>query len=473
MKRLAFMIACLFAALSASGEEPLPRYGNELDCGVCSVMEIDRLTALLGDEALRELVCRLSSERYTLRTLSSALGMPQGQVLRRINTLRGWGLVRMVRLDSANTIVEPIPGGGEQTLRRWAYKYCPQGDACGIPGANVEETRPTEKALGGGVASSFASGGLKGKLVTVFGGSGFIGRELVKRLITAGARVRVASRKPHPGRTPRGLGKDSQIELMAVNIRDEAKIKEAVAGAHMVVNLIGILNESDEQEFGAIHVDGARAIAKAAAEAKAERFVQVSSIAANSLSPSHYAQSKSAGEGAVEDEFEGLTIVRPSVVFGPEDGFFNRLASLSRHTPFLPLLGGGKTRYQPVYVGDVGAAIIRILEDPGTKNHTYELGGPRKMTMREIFSLVSKESGHPRPLVSLPMWVANIPAEILQRLPNPLITRDSLKLLGRDAVVGPGALGLEDLGITPTPFEDVVPKYLGRDHRGDKFAPEY
>ncbi len=476
MKTLGGAVFFLLGAVPANGSEAFPRYGNELDCGHCRVMEIDRLAALLGDEVLRDMVCRLSHQRFAFGNLSSALGVPEGQVMRRINTLRGWGLVRTVTGDSAHTIVEPVPGDGARTLRRWADKYCSAGAACGRPVASAESARDRRETLGpGGVIASPVSdeAGVRGKLVTVFGGSGFIGRHLVERLVDAGARVRVAVRDPDFGRYLSRMGVPRQAELMAANVDDEAQVRKAVAGATMVVNLVGILNKPGGQKYAAVNLDGARRIAEAAAAAKVARLVHVSSMSADPNSTSLYAQTKAAGEVAARAAFPSLTIVRPSVVFGPEDDIFSRFANLSRYSPVLPLFGGGKTIVQPVYVGDVGAAIVRILANPETRGLTYELGGPRTMSMREIVSMVAKETGRRRLLVPVPIWAAEIQAEILQSLPNPPLTREEVALLRSDIVVDPKALGLADLGITPTPVEDVAPEYLAPQRRDAKSEPAY
>ena len=474
MRILTIAFALLFSALPAKSDEPLPRYGNDGDCWYCAPMEIDRLAALVSDDALRDMVCRLSSERYTPSRLSLATGLPEGQVLRHLNTLRGWGLVRMVRRDSATTIVEPLPGDGAKTLRRWASRYCGTGEECGTAAANPnaeKERRAKDSARVGTASSQVSDGaGLTGKMVTVFGGSGFIGRELVKRLVEAGARVRVASRNPRQALSLTKLGDDRPVELMAVDIGDNAGIEKAVAGAHMVVNLVGIIFEKGPQTFPMVHTRGVRNIAHAAAKANVARLVVVSAIGADLTSASHYSKTKAQSETAAREAFPEVTVVRPSIVFGPEDRFFNRIATIARASPVLPVYGGGKTVTQPVYVGDVGDAIVRILQDPGTKGQVYELGGPRKMTLREIYTLVMAETGHKRYLMSVPFWFSEAQARILEKMPNPLVTRDQVTMLRRDNVVNSEALGLADLGITPTRIEDIAPSYLGSGRSASKPA---
>ena len=301
---------------------------------------------------------------------------------------------------------------------------------------------------------------------TVFGGTGFIGRHLVQRLARAGARVRVVARDPERGAFLKPLGDPGQIVLSRGSVRDAAAVSEAVEGADVVVNLVGILYERGPQTFAAIHDEGARRVAEAAAAAGAGRLVQVSAIGASKRSPALYARTKAAGEAAARDAFPGATIVRPSIVFGPEDDFFNRFAALARLAPVLPLIGGGRTRFQPVYVGDVAEAIVRIAGDPGTAGKTYELGGPHVYTFREVLELVLRETGRRRLLLPLPFWAAGVQARFLEVLPKPPLTRDQVKMLARDNVVGAKALGLPDLGIAPTAVEAVVSSYLGRYRRG-------
>jgi NADH dehydrogenase len=303
-------------------------------------------------------------------------------------------------------------------------------------------------------------------LAVVFGGTGFIGRHLVQRLARAGARVRVVARDPEAGMFLKPMGDPGQVVLSRANLLDAASVADAVAGADIVVNLVGILYESGPCTFAAIHVDGARYVAEAAKAAGAKRLVQVSAIGASNRSPALYARSKAAGETAVGKAFPGATIVRPSIVFGPEDDFFNRFAAMARLAPALPLLGGGRTRFQLVYVGDVAEAIMRILGDAETAGKTYELGGPRVYTFREALEIVLRETGRKRLLVPLPFWAANLQARMLELLPKPLLTRDQVKMLRRDNVVGRKALGLADLGIAPTAVEAVVPAYLVRYRRG-------
>ncbi|MGE0120548.1 MAG: complex I NDUFA9 subunit family protein [Dongiaceae bacterium] len=316
--------------------------------------------------------------------------------------------------------------------------------------------------------------------VTIFGGSGFIGRYLVQRLARQGWIIRVAVRHPDRALFLKPMGAVGQITPVAASLRHEASIAAAVADADAVVNLVGILHEGSMparmffpravQRFGDIHADGAGRVARAARAAGARAFVQMSALGADPGSPAAYARSKAAGEQAVQAAFPTATIARPSVVFGPEDDFLNRFATMARFLPALPLIGGGETRFQPVYVGDVADALLRLVEDPATAGKTYELGGPRSYSFRAILELLLREIGRRRLLVPLPFAVASLQAFFLEWLPVPPLTRDQVQLLKRDNVVGPGALTLADLGIRPMAMEAVIPSYLARYRPGGRFV---
>lgn len=295
--------------------------------------------------------------------------------------------------------------------------------------------------------------------ITVFGGSGFIGRHIVKRLAADDWCVRVAVRDPEAANFLRTAGNVGQVVPIAADVADAATVKPAVEGAEAVINLVGILYQRGRRTFRRVHVDGAANTAKAAAAAGATRFIQMSALGADPTSPAVYARTKAAGEQAVRDAFAGATVVRPSVVFGPEDDFFNRFAGLARILPALPVLN---TSFQPVYVGDVADAFLKILTDSSTAGKTYELGGPRVISFREIMELVLKETRRRRLLIPLPLKVAAVEAWFLEKLPVPPLTRDQVKLMERDNVVSEGAPTLKDLGIEPTAVEVVLPTYLGQ-----------
>ncbi len=306
--------------------------------------------------------------------------------------------------------------------------------------------------------------------VTVFGGSGFIGRYVVERLADQGAVVTVAVRDPEKAKFLRPLGQVGQITPIAVNVRDAAAVAGAVDGADAVVNLVGILFKRGRQNFAAVHVDAPAMIARACAEAGVKRLVHVSAIGARTTAWSEYHRSKGAGEEALREHFPGATILRPSIVFGPEDGFFNLFGALARVLPALPLYGGGKTRFQPVYVGDVAAAIVNALGNPDAVGKTYELGGPSVYTFAELMEIVLAETRRHRLLVPIPFAVGQVQAAFLGLLPKPPLTRDQLISLKTDSVVSEGALTLADLGVQATALEAIVPTYLQRYRRGGRLG---
>jgi len=308
------------------------------------------------------------------------------------------------------------------------------------------------------------------RVATVFGGSGFIGRHLIKRLAKTGTIIRVATRHPSSANFLRTNGSVGQIIPIAVNTNDDASVAAAVRDADIVINLIGILYESGVNTFRGTQGEAPGRIARAAKAAGAQRFIQISAIGADAGSTSEYARSKAAGEQAVRKAFPEATILRPSIVFGPEDNFFNRFAAMARISPALPLIGGGHTKFQPVYVGDVADAIMKALDNPAAQGKTYELGGPRVYSFKEIMELVLEEVRRKRFLVPVPWSVAEFQGKILGKLPKPLLTSDQVELLKRDNVVAPGAATLSDLGINPTAAEVIIPTYLDRFRVGGRFS---
>jgi NADH dehydrogenase len=308
-------------------------------------------------------------------------------------------------------------------------------------------------------------------LVTVFGGSGFLGRHTVRALARAGWRIKVATRHPNMAFFLRPLGAVGQIDFVKCDVADAEQVQHAVLGASAVVNLTGILFQKG-QTFEDVQADGAANIAQAAAAANATSLVHISAIGADAESDSRYAVTKAEGEVAVREAFPSATILQPSIIFGPEDGFFNKFAAMARMSPALPLIGGGKTRFQPVFVGDVAAAIVTALGSPDAKGRTYELGGPTSYSFKELLELILRETGRSRLLVPLPFGLAMFKAAFLQMLPNPLLTMDQVRLLKKDNVVSPTAAGLADLGITPTSVEAVVPSYLWRYRAKGEYATD-
>ena len=308
-------------------------------------------------------------------------------------------------------------------------------------------------------------------LVTIFGGSGFIGAQTVRALAKQGYRIRVAVRQPGRGYRLRMLGDVGQIEVVQANLRDAESVKRALAGAQGCVNLVGVLRESGRQGFLSLHEMGAKTVAQAAKAAGATVFVQMSALGADANSEAKYARTKAAGEAAVREVFPGAVIIRPSVVFGPEDNLFNRFAQLASLAPVLPL-PGADTKMQPVFVGDVAAAIAKAVADPALAGATLELGGPTVMTLREIVELACREIGRNRKIIGLPWGLAGLMGKAGD-LAGPLgpITSDQVAMLKTDNVAGlHGQPGLASLGIVPTPVEAVVPGYLYRYRKGGQYA---
>jgi uncharacterized protein YbjT (DUF2867 family) len=298
--------------------------------------------------------------------------------------------------------------------------------------------------------------------VTVFGGTGFLGRQIVRRLAEAGAEVRIAVRHPERASLLTEMGAVGQISALRADVWDAASVAPAVAGADAVVNTVGHYVERGQASFEAIHGQGARHVAQAVAAAGIHRLVHISGIGADPASESPYVRARAAGERLVREALPEVTILRPSVMFGPEDAFFNTLAELARVLPVLPLFGSGAVRLQPVYVGDVAEAVARALAMPASAGKLYELGGPKIYTYRQLLQLMLEQSGRRRWLMPLPYLAWEVLAGLLALLPNPPVSRDQITLMKRDNVVGDRAATLADLGIEPTAAEVVLPKYLGR-----------
>ena len=324
-----------------------------------------------------------------------------------------------------------------------------------------------------------------GKLITVFGGSGFVGRHVVTALAAHGWRVRVATRRPALAFALQTSGQVGQITAVQANLRYPESIARAVRDCEGVVNLVGLLAEGGSQTFAALHADGARAVAEAARASGITRFVQMSAIGADAGSPAEYGRTKAAGEAAVLSIIPEAVIVRPSVVFGPEDKFFNRFAAMARIMPALPLIGGGTGLLQPVYVGDVAEAIARAIDGHARPGTVYELGGPQAVSFKTLMQFVLETTRRKRPLVPLPFPAAEAMGGVTERIkkasfgffPEMLdMTRDQVALLKIDNVVSGTAKAegrtLEGLGITSESYESFVPRYLSRFRKTGQFAAE-
>lgn len=318
---------------------------------------------------------------------------------------------------------------------------------------------------------------LHGGLATVFGGSGFVGRYAVRALARRGWRVRAAVRRPDLAGHLQPMGAVGQIHAVQANLRFPDSVRAAAQGADIVVNAVGVLVSGGKQTFDAVHVEGARSIARAARESGARHLIHVSAIGADARSAASYARSKAAGEAAVLEEFPAAIILRPSIVFGPEDEFFNRFAAMARMSPLLPLIGGGRTRFQPVHVEDLAAAIANAAEGAGTPGTVYEIGGPEVLTFRRLLDLTQEWSGRDRAYLRLPIWAAKLQALLTWPLPNAIrpVTVDQVRMLQRDNVVSEAAKAegrtIAELGVEhPNPVGVVVPTYLERFKPRGQFA---
>jgi NADH dehydrogenase len=319
---------------------------------------------------------------------------------------------------------------------------------------------------------------LRDELITVFGASGFIGRYVVRRLAKAGYRVRAATRRPHLAHELKPMGVVGQIQLVQANLRNKDSIERAVEGASAVINLVGILAENASQSFNELQAEGAALIAEAAAAEGITKFVQVSAIGADADSDSDYARTKGEGEASVLAAVPTATILRPSIVFGTEDQFFNKFASMARFAPALPLIGGGETRFQPIYVDNVAECVVKSLDMDTVQGKIFELGGPNTYSFKELLEFTMATAERQRFLAPLPFFAAGIVGfmgEFAGKFPfvEPFLTRDQVKLLKHDNVVGAGGEGpgtISDFGIELETVEAIVPTYLYRYKKGGRFS---
>ena len=311
------------------------------------------------------------------------------------------------------------------------------------------------------------------KLITLIGGSGFLGRHAVRALAKRGFRLRVGVRRPDLAGHLQPLGGVGQIAAVQANVRYPASLQAACEGADLVINFTGVLQSRGQQSFEAVHGFGAEATAKAAKAAGASQFIQLSAIGADANSTSEYARSKADGEARIKAEFANANILRPSVVFGPEDDFFNRFALMARFSPALPLIGGGHTKFQPVFVGDIAEAIAKLAEQ-GTDGKIYELGGPDVMSFREVLEYVLEVTKRKRLLVPMPFPMASVMGKLTGWMPEAPITDDQVELLKSDNVVSAAAKAegrdFAGLGITARSVEAIVPSYLYRYRKAGQFS---
>ena len=304
---------------------------------------------------------------------------------------------------------------------------------------------------------------MKPTLVAVFGGSGFLGRYTVRALAKAGYRVRVGVRRPNLGNYLVPMGQVGQIQVVKANIANADHVASVVSGAEAVINLVGIMQQSGRQRFQRIHRDAAETIAKAAMNAGTQTLIHVSALGVSQSSPSQYARTKAEGELRVREAFPAATIFRPSLMFGPEDNFFNRFAEMARFWRAVPLIGGGHTKFQPVYVGDVATAIQKAVIDPAAaRGRTYELGGPSIYSFKDMMELMLHETYRTATLVPVPFGLATFAASLANIMPFAPITPDQVRLLRADNVMTKGALGLHDFGIEPDSVEAILPTYIWR-----------
>lgn len=312
-------------------------------------------------------------------------------------------------------------------------------------------------------------------LVTVFGGSGFVGTQAVRYLAKAGWRVRVAVRNPNLAYKMRLLGDVGQIDVVQANLRNAPSIERALDGAVASLNLVGVGYETGRQGFQAVHVMGARNVAEAARAMGVRRVVQISALGADPHSRSKYLRTKAEGETAVREIFPDAVVARPSIVFGSGDGFFNKFAGMARLSPALPLIGGGHTRFQPVFVGDLGQALARMVTAGPASGQTYELGGPGVFTFKALMEKMLAETGQHRLLIPIPFPAAAAlgqAGDLLSALIPPPVTSDQVEALRSDNVVGGRYPGLSDLGVSPTPLEAILSTYLYAYRKGGQYADQ-
>ena len=308
------------------------------------------------------------------------------------------------------------------------------------------------------------------KIIAIFGAGGFLGKHLMRKLTKLDYRVKVATRNPYLKGYLKLLGSPGQIELFKTNIFNEDDVREVLKDCDFVINLVGILHETKKQKFNQIHSQFPFMLSNLCNEYDIKKLVHVSALGIKENHDSKYMQSKSQGEKNIKEIFKSSIILRPSIVFGPEDKFFNTFASLAQFSPVLPLIGGGETKFSPIYVGDVAKAIVKSLELDNLEPKIYELGGPKNYSFKELMEILLTEIKKKRFLISIPFGFAKFQSYFLQMMPNPLLTPDQVELLKHNNIVSGDYFKLKDLGITGTPIQDILPKYIYRFRTGGQFG---
>ena len=308
------------------------------------------------------------------------------------------------------------------------------------------------------------------KIIAIFGAGGFLGKHLMRELTKLDYRVKVATRNPYLKGYLKPLGSPGQIELFKTNIFDQESVKQVLKNCDLAINLVGILYETRKQKFNQIHSQFPHLLSNLCNELGTKNLIHVSALGVRERHTSQYMQSKLQGEKNIQDNFKPSVILRPSVVFGPSDKFFEKFASIAQFSPFLPLIGGGKTKFAPIYVGDVAKAIVKSLELNNSQTKIYELGGPEDYSFKELMEILLAEIKKKRFLISIPWSFAKFQSYFLQMLPNPLLTPDQVELLKYSNVVSGDYPTLKDLGVSGTPIQSILPKYIHRFRTGGQFG---
>ena len=308
------------------------------------------------------------------------------------------------------------------------------------------------------------------KIIAIFGAGGFLGKYLIRELTKLEYRIKIATRNPYLKGYLKPLGNPGQIELFKTNIFDSEDVKRVLENCDLAINLVGILYETRKQKFSHVHSQFPYLLSNLCNEMGIKNLVHISALGIKERHPSHYMQSKLEGEKNIQDNFKPSVILRPSIVFGAEDKFFNTFASIAQFSPFLPLVGGGKTKFAPIYVGDVAKAIVKAIELNNSEPKIYELGGPKNYSFKELMEILLTEIKKKRLLIPIPFGVAKFQSYFLQMMPNPLLTPDQVELLKHNNIVTGDYPTLKDLGVTGTPIQSILPKYIYRFRAGGQFG---